>query len=251
MIFFKYLKSYFNYSFNGRASKNEFVRLSVLNLVFLSIIPLLSGCLTYSLWDQGIVHRIPERKITVSGNEVRFQAKETIRYPFLPFHWTTEQNHDRLFTAKSGAVSEWSIETDSKAPRFSRKSGLPIYSLPAKSTLLRPGDQIPDSTFMVRQTHLKIHPDDIPLLRKPFLFRGWTVGGKWITELQIPVSFQSGKLKCCLPEGSELVTQDNYFCDKLRGLPLAWNCLWTPLTVVCDIVLFPGFLVIQSYKKSF
>ena len=35
MIFFKYLKSYFNYSFNGRASKNEFIRLSVLNLVFL------------------------------------------------------------------------------------------------------------------------------------------------------------------------------------------------------------------------
>ncbi|MBR6901208.1 MAG: hypothetical protein IKN30_04005, partial [Synergistaceae bacterium] len=35
-------------------------------LVCFSIIPLLSGCLTFSLWDQGIVHRIPERKITVS-----------------------------------------------------------------------------------------------------------------------------------------------------------------------------------------
>ena len=66
-------------------------------LVCISIIPLLSGCLTFSLWDQGIVHRIPERKITVSGNEVCFQAKETIRYPFLPFHWTTEQNMSGLF----------------------------------------------------------------------------------------------------------------------------------------------------------
>ena len=219
--------------------------------VCISSIPLLSGCLTYSLWDQGIVHRIPERKITVSENEVRFQAKETIRYPFLPFHWTTEQSHDRRFTAKSGTLSEWSIETDSKAPRFSRKFGLPIYSLPdKKSTLLRPDDPAPDSTFMVRQTHLKIHPDDMRLLRKPFLFRGRTVDGKWITALQIPVSFQSGKLKCCLPEGSEIVTQDDCFCDKLRGLPLAWNYFWTPLTVVCDIVLFPGFLVIRSYKKS-
>ena len=218
--------------------------------VCISIIPLLSGCLTCSLWDQGIVHRIPERKITVSGNEVRFQAKETIRYPFLPFHWNSEQSHDRRFTAKSGPVSEWSIETDPKAPRFSRKFGLPIYSLPdKKSTLLRSGDQIPDSTFMVRQNHLKIHPDDIPLLRKPFLFRGYTIDGKLITALQIPVSFQFGKLKCCLPEGSEIVTQDNYFCDKLRGLPLAWNCLWTPLTVVCDIVTFPAYLIIQGYFK--
>ena len=218
-------------------------------LVCISIIPLLSGCLTYSLWDQGIVHRIPERKITVSGNEVRFQAKETIRYPFLPFHWTTEQSHDRRFTAKSGTLSEWSIETDPKAPRFWEKFGLPIYRLPDKSTLLRPGDQMPDSTFRVRQTHLKIHPDDIPLLRKPFLFRGYTIDGKLITALQIPVSFQFGKLKCCLPEGSEIVTQDNYFCDKLRGLPLAWNCLWTPLTVVCDIVTFPAYLIIQGYFK--
>ena len=216
--------------------------------VCIFMILLLPGCLTYSLWDQGIVHRIPDRKITVSENEVRFQAKETIRYPFLPFHWNSEQSHDRLFTAKSGTLSEWSIETDPKAPRFSRKFGLPIYRLPDKSTLLRSGDQIPDSTFMVRQTQLKIHPDDIPLLRKPFLFRGWTLDGKWITTLQIPVSFQSGKLKCCLPKGSEIVTQDNYFCDKLRGLPLAWNCLWTPLTVVCDIVLFPGYLIVQSYK---
>ena len=249
MIFFKYLKSYFNYSFNGRASKNEFVRLSVLDLVFLSIIPLLSGCLTYSLWDQGIVHRIPERKITVSGNEVRFQAKETIRYPFPPFHWTAEQKYDRFFSAKSGTLSEWSIETDPKAPRFSRKFELPIYSLPdKKSTLLRPDDPAPDSAFMFRQTHLKIHPDDILLLRKPFLFRGWTVDGKWITALQIPVSFQSGELKCCLPEGSEIVTQDEFFWEPLRGLPLAWNCLWTPLTVVCDIVTFPVFLIIQGYK---
>ena len=218
--------------------------------VCISIIPLLSGCLTCSLWDQGIVHRIPERKITVSGNEVRLQAKETIRYPFLPFHWNSEQNHDRLFTAKSGTLSEWSIETDPRAPRFSRKFGLPIYSLPdKKSTLLRPGDQIPDSTFMVRQTHLKIHLDDILLLRKPFLFRGYTIDGKLITALQIPVSFQSGKLKCCLPEGSEIVTQDEYLCDNLRGLPLAWNCLWTPLTVVCDIVTFPAYLIIQGYFK--
>ena len=216
--------------------------------VCFSIIPLLSGCLTCSLWDQGIVHRIPDRKITVSENEVRFQAKETIRYPFLPFHRTTEQNHDRRFTAKSGALSEWSIETDPQAPRFSRKFGLPIYRLPDKSTLLRSGDQIPDSTFMVRQTHLKIHPDDIPLLRKPFLFCGWTVDGKLITALQIPVSFQSGKLKCCLPEGSEIVTQDEYLCDNLRGLPLAWNCLWTPLTVVCDIVFFPVYFIVQNYK---
>ncbi len=219
-------------------------------LVCISIIPMLSGCLTCSLWDQGIVHRIPERKITVSGNEVRLQAKETIRYPFLPFHWNSAQNHDRRFTAKSGTVSEWSIETEPKAPRFWEKFGLPIYRLPDKSTLLRPGDQMPDSTFRVRQTHLKIHPDDIPLLRNPFLFRGYTIGGKRITALQIPVSFQSGKLKCCLPEGSEIVTQDNYFCENMRGLPLAWNYLWTPLTVVCDIVLFPGFLVIQGYKKS-
>ena len=109
-------------------------------LVCISIIPLLSGCLTCSLWDQGIVHRIQKRKITVSGNEVRFQAKETIRYPFPPFHWTSEQNHDRRFTAKSGAMSEWSIETDLRAPRFSKKSGLPIYSLPAESTMLRPDD---------------------------------------------------------------------------------------------------------------
>lgn len=217
-------------------------------LVSISIIPFLSGCLTHSLWDQGIVHRIPERKITVSGNEVRFQAKETIRYPFLPFHWTTEQNHDRLFTAGSGTVSEWSIETDPQAPRFSGKSGLPICRLPDKSTLLRPGGQIPDSTFMVRQTQLKIHPDDIPLLRKPFLFRGYSIDGKRITTLQIPVSFQSGKLKCCMPEGSEIVTQDNYFCDDLRGLPLAWNCFWTPLAVVCDIVIFPVYLVSQCYK---
>ena len=217
--------------------------------VCFSIIPLLPGCLTCSLWDQGIVHRIPERKITVSGNEVRLQAKETIRYPFLPFHWNSEQNHDRRFTAKSGTLSEWSIETDPKAPRFSRKFGLPIYRLPdKKSTLLRPGDQIPDSTFMVRQNHLKIHPDDIPLLRKPFLFRGYTIDGKLITALQIPVSFQSGKLKCCLPEGSEIVTQDEFFWEPLRGLPLAWNCLWTPLTVVCDIVIFPVYLIIQGYK---
>ena len=100
--------------------------------VCISIIPLLSGCLTCSLWDQGIVHRIPERKITVSGNEVRLQAKETIRYPFLPFHWNSEQNHDRRFTAKSGTVSEWSIETEPKAPRFWEKFGLPIYRLPDK-----------------------------------------------------------------------------------------------------------------------
>jgi len=33
MIFFKYLKSYFNYSFNGRASINEYIRLSVIDLV--------------------------------------------------------------------------------------------------------------------------------------------------------------------------------------------------------------------------
>ena len=217
-------------------------------LVCISIIPLLSGCLTFSLWDQGIVHRIQERKITVSGNVVRFQAKENIRYPFLPFHWTSELNHDRRFTAKSGAMSEWSIEPDPKAPRFSKKSGLPIYSLLAKSTMLRPDDPAPDSTFMVRQTHLKIPPDDMPLLQKPFLFRGWTIDGKWITALQIPVSFQSGKLKCCLPEGSEIVTQDDYFCDDLRGLPLAWNCFWTPLAVVCDIVIFPVYLVIQCYK---
>ena len=217
-------------------------------LVCISIIPLLSGYLTCSLWDQGIVHRIQERKITVSGNEVRFQAKETIRYPFLPFHWTSEQNHDRRFTAKSGAMSEWSIETDPKAPRFSEKYGLPIYRLPDKSVMLRPDDPAPDNTFMVRQTQLKIHPDDMPFLQKPFLFRGWTIDGKWITALQIPVSFQSGKLKCCLPEGSEIVTQDNYFCDDLRGLPLVWNYLWTPLTVVCDIVLFPGFLIVQNYK---
>ena len=218
--------------------------------VSISLIPLLSGCLTYSLWDQGIVHRIPDRKITVSENEVRFQAKETIRYPFLPFHRTTEQNHDRRFTAKSGALSEWSIETDPQAPRFSRKFGLPIYSLPdKKSTLLRPGDQMPDSTFRVRQTHLKIHPDDIPLLRKPFLFRGYSIDGKRLMTLQIPVSFQSGKLKCCLPEGAEIVTQDEFFWETLRGLPLAWNCLWTPLTVVCDIVTFPAYLIIQGYFK--
>ena len=217
--------------------------------VCFSIIPLLSGCLTFSLWDQGIVHRIPERKITVSGNEVHFQAKETIRYPFLPFHWTTEQNHDRRFTAKSGTLSEWSIETEPKAPRFWEKFALPIYSLPdKKSTLLRPGDQIPDRTFMVRQTHLKIHPDDIRLLQKPFLFRGYTIDGKLITALQIPVSFQSGKLKCCLPGGSEIVTQDEFFWEPLRGLPLAWNYLWTPLTVVCDIVIFPVFFIVQNYK---
>ena len=101
---------------------------------------------------------------------------------------------------------------------------------------------------MVRQTHLKIQPDDIPLLRKPFLFRGYTIDGKWITALQIPVSFQSGKLKCCLPEGSEIVTQDEFFWETLRGLPLAWNYLWTPLTVVCDIVIFPVFLIVQNYK---
>ena len=136
--------------------------------VCFSIIPLLPGCLTCSLWDQGIVHRIQKRKITVSGNEVRFQAKETIRYPFLPFHWTTEQNYDLLFTAKSGTLSEWSIETDPKAPRFFEKYGLPIYRLPDKSVMLRPDDPAQDSTFMVRQTHLKIHPDDIPLLRKRY-----------------------------------------------------------------------------------
>ena len=33
MIFFKYLKSYFNYSTNGRASINEYIRLSVIDLV--------------------------------------------------------------------------------------------------------------------------------------------------------------------------------------------------------------------------
>ena len=217
-------------------------------LACISIIPFLSGCLTCSLWDQGIVHRIQKRKITVSGNEVRFQAKETIRYPFTPFHWTSEQNHDRRFTAGSGAMSEWSIETDLKAPRFSRKFSLPIYRLPDKSVLLRPGDQVPDNTFWVRQTQLKIHPDDMRLLGKPFLFRGYTVDGKWITALQIPVSFQSGKLKCCLPEGSEIVTQDNYFCENVRGLPLAWNYLWTPLTVVCDIVLCPVYFIYKSYE---
>ena len=218
--------------------------------VCFSIIPLLPGCLTCSLWDQGIVHRIPERKITVSGNEVRLQAKETIRYPFLPFHWNSEQSHDRLFTAKSGTLSEWSIETDPKAPRFWEKFWLPIYSLPdKKSTLLRPGDQMPDSTFRVKQTHLKIHPDDIPLLRKPFLFRGYSIDGKRIMTLQIPVSFQAGKLKCCLPEGAEIVTQDEFFWEPLRGLPLTWNCLWTPLTVVCDIVTFPAYLIIQGYFK--
>ena len=217
-------------------------------LVCISIIPLLSGCLTYSLWDQGIVHRIPDRKISVSGNEVRLQAKETIRYPFLPFHWNSEQSHDRRFTAKSGTLSEWSIETDPKAPRFSKKSGLPIYSLPAESTMLRPDDPVPDSTFMVRQTQLKIHPDDIRLLQKPFLFRGYTIDGKRIMALQIPVSFQSGKLKCCLPEGSEIVTQDEFFWEPLRGLPLAWNYLWTPLTVVCDIVIFPVFFIVRNYK---
>ena len=129
--------------------------------VCISLILLLSGCLTHSLWDQAIVHRIPERKITVSGNEVRFQAKETIRYPFPPFHWTTEQNHDRLFTASSGMMSEWSIETDPKAPRFSGKFGLPVCRLPDKSVMLRADDPVPDSTFWVRETHLKIHPDDL------------------------------------------------------------------------------------------
>ena len=33
MIVFKYLKSYFNYSTNGRASINEYIRLSVIDLV--------------------------------------------------------------------------------------------------------------------------------------------------------------------------------------------------------------------------
>ena len=83
------------------------------------LIPLLSGCLTYSLWDQGIAHRITGRKITVSGNEVHFQAKETIRYPFPPFHWTAKHEHDRIFTAKSGAMSDWSIEMDPQAPIWS------------------------------------------------------------------------------------------------------------------------------------
>ena len=114
--------------------------------------------------------------------------------------------------------------------------------------MLRPDDPAPDSTFWGRQTHLKIHPDDMRLLQKPFLFRGWTIDGKRITALQIPISFQSGKLKCCLPEGSEIVTQDGFFWEPLRGLPLTWNCLWTPLTVVCDIVIFPVFLIVQNYK---
>ena len=30
---------------------------------------------------------------------------------------------------------------------------------------------------------------------------------------------------------------------------LAWNYLWTPLTVICDIVIFPVFLIIQGYFK--
>ena len=33
MIVFKYVKSYFNYSTNGRASINEYIRLSVIDLV--------------------------------------------------------------------------------------------------------------------------------------------------------------------------------------------------------------------------
>lgn len=217
-------------------------------MIILFLIPLLSGCLTYSLWDQGIAHRITERKITVSGNEVHFQAKETIRYPFPPFHWTAKHEHDRIFTAKSGAMSDWFIEMDPKAPRFSGKFGLPIYRLPNKSIMLRPGEHVPESSFWVRQTHLKIHPDDIPLLQKPFLFHGYTIDGQRITALQIPSSFQSGKLKCCLPEGSEIVAQDNSFWEQTRGLPLAWIYLWSPLTVVCDIVLYPAYLVIQSCK---
>ena len=210
--------------------------------VCLFIISFLPGCVTHSLWDQEINHKMPEREITVSGNEVHFQAKETIRYPFWPFHWTSEQNHDRIFTASSGTISEWSIETDPQAPRFSEKFGLPLYLLPEKCTILRPGDPVPGSTFLVSQARLKIHPDDIQLLQKPFLFQGYAVNGKQVVVLQIPVSFQSGKLKCCLPEGSEIATQADYVGEPMRGLPFAWNCLLTPVTVAGDIVLFPVFL---------
>ena len=212
------------------------------------VIPFLTGCMmTVSLWDQGTVHRISERKLSTSGNSVHFQAKETIRYPFPPFYWTSESKHDRIFTARSGMISEWLIEPDPQAPRFNGKSGLPMYRLPDKSVLLRSGDQVPDSSFHLRQTRLKVHPDDIPLLQKPFLFRGYSVDGKLITTLQIPVSFRSGKLKCCLPEDSGIVACEESFRE-CHGLPQAWRVFWTPLTVVCDILLSPVYFAIQCCK---
>ena len=212
-------------------------------LIGVCIIPLLTGCMTHFLWDQGTVSRISDRKITTTEKTVHFQAKEKMKYPFPPFYWTSEQNHDRVFTAKSGVMSEWVIETDSNAPRFSRKFGLPMYRLPEKSILLRPGDQEPDGSYHVRQTLLKMHPDDVSFLEKPFLFCGYSVDGKLITTLQIPVSFQSGKLKCCLPEGSEIAVREDYVWEQ-SGLPRIWTYFWTPLTVICDIVLCPVYFVL-------
>lgn len=225
------------------------VLLKIFTLIFICIyiIPFLNGCMTFAFLDQRTMRKISHQKITSYGNTVHFQAKETIRYVLFPFYWTTEKNHDRLFTAKSGVISEWYIETDLNAPRFSTKSILPIYTLPDKSILLRTEDQITERAFFVRQTCLRMHPCDLKFLQSPFLFRGYTLHGKWIISLQIPISFRSGKLKTCMPEDSGIIDFHNY-CKEQYDFTRIWVYFWTPLTVICDILFSPFYLVVQSYK---
>lgn len=244
IVLLKYMrKSYVE----GTMKKGFKLKIYVLISVCLCMIALLNGCMTLALWDQGTVRKISHKKITTYGNTVHFQAKEKIRYVFLPFHWTAEKKHDKIFTAKSGVISEWSIETDGNAPRFSDKAGLPMYTLPDKSILLRGEDPMPESPFFFRQTRLRMHPDDLKFLQKPFLFRGYTLHGKRIITLQIPISFRAGKLISCLPEDSGIMDYNNY-CREQYDFTRTWGYFWTPFTVICDILFSPVYIVIQKYK---
>ena len=194
-------------------------------IIFICIcmIPFLSGCwMTYSLWNHSLyTDKRTNQKIILSGKSIYFQAKDEVKYPFPPFHFTVKQNHNRIFTAKSGNISEWVIQRDPKAPRFSRNTVLPVYFLPEKSILLSPEDQIPAERLWANDTHLKVHPDDIHFLQKPFLFRGFNIRGKRVTSLQIPLKFQAEKLSCCQPEDSGMIGEVE-ISNSLLKLSRAW-----------------------------
>lgn len=212
------------------------------------LLPLLPGCMmTHALWNQGIVDKRSGKEITISGDKVHFKAKDKIKYPFPPFSWTVKQNHDRIFTASSGTISEWFIETDPEAPRFARKGVLPTYFLPDKSILPYPAAKDMEKKYFVNSTHLKVHPDDMILFRKPFLFRGYNINGKRVISLQIPVKFHAGKLICSQPEDSGMTggPEVNVY---LQNLSRTWIFFWTPFTVICDIIFSPFYFVCKQYK---
>ena len=218
-------------------------------LVCICMIPFLSGCwMTYSLWDHSLyTDKRTDQKITVSGNRVYFQATDIVKYPFPPFHWTVKQNHNRIFTTKTGNISEWIIQTDRKAPRFSRNTVLPVYFLPEKNILLSPEDQISEKRLWVGNTHLKVYPDDIHFLQKPFLFCGFNIRGKRVSVLQLPVKFQAGKLQCCQPEDSGMICKVE-ISGSMLNLSRTWVYFWTPLTIICDIIFSPVYLVLHACK---